>query len=255
MWGIIPAAGTGRRAHPLASSKELLPLGSRLDGDCERPKAVSEYLVDRMIRAGATKLCFVISPEKSDLIEHFRASAGPAQICYAVQPRPEGLCDALFRALPLLHPEDEVLAGLPDTVWFPENGLTLLGPGLSFLLFPVGAPERFEAVVTDDFGNVKEIQVRRPGASSPWVWGAFKLTGAILSELHGLWLGRFPRDEHLGTLVNAYLAEGGKATAVRRGSLYLDVGTLDGYREAFRLLRLRRGPGRAHLPAQPVSAR
>ena len=31
MWGIIPAAGTGTRIQPLAFSKELLPVGSRLD--------------------------------------------------------------------------------------------------------------------------------------------------------------------------------------------------------------------------------
>lgn len=30
-WGIIPAAGLGSRIQPLACSKELLPVGSRLD--------------------------------------------------------------------------------------------------------------------------------------------------------------------------------------------------------------------------------
>ena len=38
MWGIIPAAGNGTRIQPLAFSKELLPVGSRLDeGGVERP--------------------------------------------------------------------------------------------------------------------------------------------------------------------------------------------------------------------------
>jgi dTDP-glucose pyrophosphorylase len=237
MWGIIPAAGAGRRIQPLAFSKELLPVGSRLEGQQERPKAVSEYLVDRMLTAGATKLCFIISPGKSDIVEYFGASAGPAKICYAVQPRPEGLCDALFGALPLVQPEDPILVGLPDTVWFPEDGLAQLGPGLSFLLFPVATPERFDAVRTDDQGRVTEVQVKQRGGTCPWVWGAFKLTGAILSELHQLWLTRAPRDEYLGTLVNAYLAAGGQANGVKRGSVYIDVGTLDGYREALKLLR------------------
>ena len=49
MWGIVPAAGIGSRIQPLAFSKELLPVGSRLDGDAERPRAVSEYLVERMV--------------------------------------------------------------------------------------------------------------------------------------------------------------------------------------------------------------
>ena len=49
MWGIVPAAGIGSRIQPLAFSKELLPVGSRHDGTAERPRAVSEYLMDRMI--------------------------------------------------------------------------------------------------------------------------------------------------------------------------------------------------------------
>ncbi|MCA1554928.1 MAG: nucleotidyltransferase family protein, partial [Chloroflexi bacterium] len=71
MWGIIPAAGAGSRIQPLAFSKELLPVGSRFDGGVERPRAVSEYLIERMLRAGATKICFVISPGKSDILEYY----------------------------------------------------------------------------------------------------------------------------------------------------------------------------------------
>lgn len=96
MWGVVPAAGLGSRIQPLAFSKELLPVGSRFEGGAERPRAVSEYLVERMIRAGATKLCFVISPGKSDIVEYYGGAVGPAQVCYAVQPEAKGLCDALF---------------------------------------------------------------------------------------------------------------------------------------------------------------
>ncbi len=127
MWGIIPAAGKGSRIQPLAFSKELLPVGSRLDGPVERPRAVSEYLVERMIRAGADRICFVISPGKSDIMEYYGSSVGPADICYVIQPQPGGLCDAIFRACTLVHPEERVLVGLPDTIWFPENGLQGLG--------------------------------------------------------------------------------------------------------------------------------
>jgi glucose-1-phosphate thymidylyltransferase len=236
MWGIIPAAGVGSRIQPLAFSKELLPVGSRFDGGTERPKAVSEYLVERMIRAGADKLCFVISPGKSDIVEYYGGSVGAAQVCYAVQPRPAGLCDAIFRALPLIHPEEEVAVGLPDTVWFPEEGLKQLGSGLSFLLFPVARPELFDAVVTDSSGAVLEIQVKNPSPRSGWIWGAFRLNGFILRELHLLWTERDPPDEYVGTLVNAYLARGGVARGMKAGEAYVDVGTLGGYREAIRLL-------------------
>jgi dTDP-glucose pyrophosphorylase len=237
MWGIIPAAGVGSRIQPLAFSKELLPVGSRLDGDTERPRAVSEYLIERMILAGADKICFVISPGKSDILEYYGGNVFSAAVCYAVQPRPAGLCDAIFRALPMIHDREQVLIGLPDTVWFPEEGLAELPDGeLSFLLFPVDHPERFDAVVSDRDGNVTEIQVKRPGAASHWVWGAFKMPGATLRALYHLWSARDRRDEYMGTLINAFLERGGRARAIRAGDAYVDVGTLNGYREALQLL-------------------
>lgn len=237
MWGIIPAAGSGTRIQPLAFSKELLPVGSRVDGGIERPRAVSEYLVERMIRAGVTKLCFVISPGKSDILEYYGGAIGPAAIAYVVQPQPAGLCDAIFRALPLVPPGESVAIGLPDTIWFPEDGLCALGDeALSFLLFPIERPEFFDAVVTDGEGRVQEIQVKSRAARSNWIWGAFKMPGAALHALHHLWLERERRDEYFGTLVNAYIAAGGLAFGVRAGRAYVDVGTLHGYREAIMLL-------------------
>lgn len=237
MWGIVPAAGAGSRIQPLAFSKELLPVGSRLDGGIERPRAVSEYLVDRMIIGGATKICFIIAPGKSDILEYYEGNIGAAHICYTVQPRPAGLCDAIFRALPMIHPDEQVIVGLPDTVWFPEDGFRALDEGgLSFLLFPVERPELFDAVVTDEQGRVSEIQVKRPHPDTSWIWGGFKLSGALLRSLFSLWCERNRSDEYLGTLVNAFLERGGAASGMKGGTSYVDVGTLNGYREAIRLL-------------------
>lgn len=237
MWGIIPAAGKGSRIQPLAFSKELLPVGGRRLEGSERPKAVSEYLIERMIRGGAKKICFVISSGKSDIMEYYGGALDLAQLCYVVQPEPRGLCDAIFRALPVISPDEQVLVGLPDTVWFPEDGFRALPDDvLSFLLFPVTRPQFFDAVVTDSLDKVLEVQVKRPDATSQWVWGAFKLTGGILRQLHELWQQRDRKDEYFGTLVNAYLAQGGPALGLRTGTHYVDVGTLDGYRSAVNLL-------------------
>lgn len=237
MWGIIPAAGAGSRIQPLAFSKELLPVGSRFDGTIERPRAVSEYLVERMILGGATHICFVVSPGKSDILEYYGGEIGTAHVCYTVQPVPAGLCDSIFRALPLIPPDEDVVIGLPDTIWFPEHALQHLPSGvLSFLLFPVERPELFDAVVCDAAGNVREIQVKRADATSTWIWGAFKMPARVLGELHRLWLERECRDEYMGTLVNAWLARGGHAVGVTAGQAYVDVGTLNGYRQAILLL-------------------
>lgn len=235
MWGIIPAAGMGSRIQPLAFSKELLPVGSYVNDSGERPRAVSEYLIERMVNGGVDKICFVISPGKSDILNYFGGNALSAEIFYAVQPKPAGLCDAIFHAAPLIARDEEVVIGLPDTIWFPEVALRQLPDGiLSLLLFPVSKPQNFDAVVTDSDDRVLEVQVKSPDASTNWIWGALKMPGGVLLELHDLWKER--HDEYLGTLINEYMARGGSAYGFKVGECYVDVGTLNGYREALRIL-------------------
>ncbi len=82
MIGIIPAAGAGERIQPLGCSKELLPVGSRMVAGVERPKAVSEYLVERMIAAGASQICMVISAEKTDIVKYYAERDYAAEIFY-----------------------------------------------------------------------------------------------------------------------------------------------------------------------------
>ena len=61
-----------------------------------------------------------------------------------------------------------------------------------------------------------------------------------LHDLHALWLRRERQDQYVGTLVNAYLEAGGAAVWRARRKSYVDVGTLNGYREAIRLLERRK---------------
>jgi glucose-1-phosphate thymidylyltransferase len=249
MWGIVPAAGIGSRIQPLAFSKELLPVGSRIENGNERPRAVSEYLVERMIIGGATRICFVVSPGKSDIFEYYGGEIGPTTLCYTVQRTPAGLCDAIFRALPFIDRNEVVVVGLPDTIWFPEDGFCALRDDrLSFLVFPVEQPEFFDAVVADKDGRVLRIEVKNTTPSSSWVWGAFKMPGYVLHHLYALWKKRDRCDEYIGTLVNAFLEEGGEAFSVQAGKVYVDVGTLNGYRQAMRVLSEQDGDA----PAAPV---
>ena len=251
IWGIIPAAGRGSRMQPLAFSKELLPVGTRFQetGSSlqERPKAISEYLLERMVAGGATRLCLVISPGKSDILEYYGASYQDVPIVYVVQPSPAGLCDALFRAAPLVGAEDEILIGLPDTLWYPRDGFALLPTGtLGFLLFPVAHPEFFDAVVLDVHGNVMQIEVKSPHAASSLIWGAVRMPSVVYQALHHLWQAPARGDEYLGTLINAWLDAGGVAKGVAAGQQYVDTGTPHGYREALRLLDARAGDADTH---------
>jgi dTDP-glucose pyrophosphorylase len=241
--GIIPAAGAGERIQPLGCSKELLPVGSRIVHGVERPKAVSEYLVERMIAAGAEQIAMVISAEKSDIVKYYAERDYAAEIFYVVQREPQGLCDALFRAEPFARAHEQVLIGLPDTIWFPENAylpaLDFERAGINLALFPVNDPSVFDAVVCDDQGYVREVQVKSPNAASHWIWGAVTCTGEAFHALRCLWDARHREDEFLGTLLNASIAAGNPVRATYVGEHYMDVGTLAGYRAAQEFLQRR----------------
>jgi glucose-1-phosphate thymidylyltransferase len=241
MIGIVPAAGAGQRIQPLGCSKELLPVGSRLVGGAERPKAVSEYLVERMIAAGAEQICMVISSEKTDIVKYYAERDYAAEIFYVLQHKPLGLCDALFRAEPFARHHDCVLIGLPDTIWFPENAyLPALEPGeaqVNLVLFPVADPSAFDAVVCDDLGYVREVQVKKSNAASNWIWGAVTAGGEAFHRLKLLWEARHRNDEYLGDLLNAFIAAGNVVRGCSSGEVYMDVGTLEGYRKAQDYLR------------------
>ena len=61
-----------------------------------------------------------------------------------------------------------------------------------------------------------------------------KMPGYVLRELHQIWTAR--GDEYLGTLINEFLDRGGQVCGFQSGDAYVDVGTLNGYREALRVL-------------------
>lgn len=246
MIGIIPAAGAGQRIQPLGCSKELLPVGSRVVTDAqgngvERPKAVSEYLVERMIAAGAEQIAMVVSAEKTDIVRYYAERDFAAEIFYVVQREPRGLCDAIFRAEPYARGHEQVLIGLPDTIWFPESAflpaLDLTDAGVNLVLFPVTDPSAFDAVEVDDLGYVREVQVKHAAASAHWIWGAATCSGAALHALRCLWESRHRADEYLGHLLNAYIAAGNPLRATFAGEHYMDVGTLAGYRAAQEFLQ------------------
>lgn len=242
MLGIIPAAGAGQRIQPLGCSKELLPVGSRTLRGIERPKAVAEYLVERMIAAGATQICFVISAEKTDIVKYFAERDYAAEIFYVVQQKPLGLCDALFRAEPFARRNEQVLIGLPDTIWFPENAyqyalMSHRDADVNLVCFPVVNASAFDAVVCDELGWVKRVEVKQNDAHSLWIWGAVTASGDAFHQLKLLWESRHRQDEYLGHLLNAYLDAGNPVRATHCGEKYMDVGTLDGYHAAQDFLR------------------
>jgi hypothetical protein len=92
-------------------------------------------------------------------------------------------------------------------------------------------------VVCDQFGYVEEVQVKKQDARSHWVWGAVTARGDSFHRLRLLWEARHRADEYLGDLLNAFIAAGNVVEGKFAGEVYMDVGTLEGYRNALDYLR------------------
>lgn len=241
MLGIVPAAGAATRLQPWTGSKELLPLGQAVDhnGASARLIPISEYVLDRMAAAGADRICLVISGGKSDLLAYYAQSEFAARLVFMVQPRPLGLCDAVFRAAPLARQDEMVLIGLPDTVWYPRHALTATPTKQVHLVtFPVPNPHEFDAVIPEAAGDeadtVARVEVKRAGAPTRRIWGAITAPSQALLGLRRLWLARGAQDQYLGALLNAWIQAGERVSFDCNGTHYWDVGTPASYDRALR---------------------
>lgn len=239
--------------QPLGGSKELLPLGWAADGEAgkQRLRVISEYLLERMLLAGAERICFVVSAEKADLLRYYAQSAWASRFFFLVQPQPAGLCDAVFRAAPFVHATQPVLIGLPDTVWHPRTVFGRASAGQVHLVtFPVPNPEEFDAVipapgdagvpalgdtaspVNGDAAWVARVEVKCAGDARRRVWGAITAPGAEFLALADFWRQRGGRDQYFGHLLNAWIEAGHRVSCDAAGTGYWDIGTPAGYARA-----------------------
>ncbi len=229
MLGIVPAAGSASRLQPLGGSKELLPLGSHQG----RLRVVAECLLARMFLAGAERVCLVVSGEKSDLLRYFSRLPIAERLFFVLQPQPAGLCDAVFRATPFVRPDEAVLIGLPDTVWHPASAFTnAVRSGVHLITFPVQRPDDFDAVLEATPGCVRRVEVKQPGPPDRRVWGAITAPGNVFHRLDRFWRARGQKDQYLGDLFNAWMAQGEPVTCDHSGTHYWDIGTPAGYQRA-----------------------
>ena len=181
--GVIPAAGLGTRLRPLTSGalpKEMLPVGRKL---------ALERIVDELRAAGVTRIVFVLSPAKEDLIRrHFGDAAEDATFVYVLQPEMRGLGDAVLRARSAVGAAARFVVALGDAVFEePETG------GLTRRLWDATAdadaavgiavqrvpPERISR-----YGVVKPA-ARRMAPPAPNSGGARNSVGDALAGLSG----------------------------------------------------------------------
>lgn len=221
--GVIPAAGYGTRLQPLNCSKEVYPVHGR---------PVMDYLIERMRAVSPTDIRVVTRPEKTDVAENARRHGATV-----VEARPATLADSFATGIGDADPADVILLGYPDSIWQPVDGyvavIRLLDQGFEAALGLFRPREadlpRYETVIADGAGVVREIEFKPKFPRSPWIWGCAAARATALQGLKaqvepGLYFDAMARRGLVGSIVLS--------------DSYVDMGTHDGLAHA-----LEAGPG------------
>lgn len=181
--GIVPAAGKGTRLAPFPCAKELFPIGFQsheVHGTIEqRPKVVSQYIIENMVEAGVDRILIIVGEGKKDVVEYYGdGSRFNCQIGYLYQERLDGMPSAINLAKPWIE-DATVVFGMPDTIIRPANALKLLlkqhlesSAELSLGLFPTDRPHKFGMVEIDNDFNVLSTIDKPKNSQLTHMWGA-----------------------------------------------------------------------------------
>jgi glucose-1-phosphate thymidylyltransferase len=236
VYGVVPAAGRGRRVAGLRWRKDLYPIGWEevlVDGvPCRRPRVVGAYLLDGMARAGAERL-FLIVGDSGDVMRHFGAEHEGVPIAYLYQEELRGGAFAIDLARPWLAPEHTVLFGFPDTIVEPPDAFARLLTGhrasradLTLGLFPTDRPSEFGMVRLE--GDRPVELVDKPARTDLRLMYGMGAWGPRVTALQADLLAAAPagREAVPGDIFNAAIAAGLDVRAMTfADGRYLDVGT------------------------------
>jgi len=232
--GIVLAGGAGTRLHPstLAVSKQLLPVYD---------KPMVYYPLSTLMLAGIREILLISTPQDLPAFERVLGdgSAFGVDLRYAVQPRPEGLAQALIIAEAFLDGAPSALI-LGDNLFYGEGLSRRLqaiaaaaAPGATAVASPVRDPERYGVVELDAAGAPRAI-VEKPAAPR----SNLAVTGLYFYDPTASTRAKrqkpSPRGELEITDLNAgYLAEGAlRVETLSRGTAWLDTGTQDSLLDA-----------------------
>jgi len=237
--GIILAGGAGTRLHPitLAVSKQLVPVYD---------KPMIYYPLSTIMLAGIREILLISTPQDQPA---FRSLLGDGSqwglsIDYAVQPRPEGIAQALVIGADFVG-RDPVGLVLGDNIFHGQSLSKMLQKaaarrdGATVFGYYVHDPERYGVARFNSRGRVVDLIEKPPTPPSNYA-----ITGLYFYDADVVGIARLLKPSARGELeitdVNlAYLKAGRlRLQKLGRGSAWLDTGTHESLLDAAMYVRI-----------------
>ncbi|WP_417481972.1 glucose-1-phosphate thymidylyltransferase RfbA [Maricaulis sp.] len=237
--GIILAGGSGTRLHPMtrAVSKQLMPVYD---------KPMIYYPIWALMAAEIREILIITTPEHQALFEVQLGDGSDwgMTISYAVQPRPEGLAQALIIAEDFLDGAPSALV-LGDNIFYGEGFRELCrsagsqAEGATIFAYEVEDPERYGVVEFDAHGQAISLEEKPKAPRS-----RHAVTGLYFYDGRASEMARAIKPSERGELEitdlnRMYLEQGAmQVKLMGRGFAWLDTGTTESLLEAAEFVRI-----------------
>ena len=226
--GIILAGGSGTRLYPITRgiSKQLLPIFD---------KPMIYYPLSTLMLAGIRDVLVITTPDDRAQFERLLGDGSQwgIRLCYAIQPKPEGLAQAFLIGADFIG-ESAVSLVLGDNIFFGHGLPEMLAAasarstGATVFAYQVRDPERYGVVSFDEHGRASGIVEKPKSPVSNWA-----VTGLYFYDNNVVRYASEIRPSNRGELeitdLNLRYLRAGALEVARmgRGFAWLDTGTFE----------------------------